>query len=388
MHKVALQYSITMGIVPCSFGQNTANLVEVNVNKSTQSLLSPPAITHATTGAGDVRIGPLAALPIILCEMGVDPLHAFAEAGIEPCVFDNPENRVPLEILGTLLASCVTLTNCQHFGLLVGERFEIHHFGLLGELLSHSATVGEAIRHLILNLHLNDRGAAPVLLYPEPGRVFLGYSVYRHGTPAADQIQDVAITVGYRILQALCGSHWKPISVQFAHNPPMSITPYRRIFQSTIRFEAEVSGIELAASWLDKAIVGADKARHDLIYTTIQEQASGVLSFAEQVEAALPQMLLSGTATSEGVACLFDIHERTLRRRLESEGQNLQQLINTTRFELAKQMLHNTRLSVSMIAKVLRYDDPTAFSRAFRSWASLSPKQWREQQSSVNPQGF
>ena len=378
-----MEYSNAKAILPCNFGQNTVRPREMSDNTSRQP--NTHAITRLTTHAGDVRIGPLAALPIILSEMGVDPLHAFAAAGLDPCVFDNPENRVPLEILGKLLASCVTLTDCQHFALLVGERFELHHFGLLGELLRHSATVGDAIRHLILNLHLYDRGAAPVLLYPEPSRVFLGYSVYRHGTPAADQVQDVAITVGYRILQALCGSHWKPISVQFAHNPPMNASPYRRLFQSNICFEADVSGIELAASWLDKPIVGADKARHDLLKSTIQEKGLGVMSFAEQVEAALPQMLLSGTATSEGVACLFDIHERTLRRRLESEGKNLQQLINTTRFELAKQLLHNTRLSVSMIAQVLCYDDPTAFSRAFRSWASLSPKQWREQQSSATP---
>jgi len=28
----------------------------------------------------------------------------------------------------------------------------------------------------------------------------------------------------------------------------------------------------------------------------------------------------------------------------------------------------------------LQYTDPNAFSRAFRSWATLSPKQWRARQ--------
>jgi len=101
------------------------------------------------------------------------------------------------------------------------------------------------------------------------------------------------------------------------------------------------------------------------------------VSFADQVVGVLPQMLWSGTASAEAVAHLFAIHERTLRRRLEAEGKNLQQLINQARFELAQQLLDNTALSVSAIASALRYDDSNAFSRAFRNWANLSPTQWR-----------
>ncbi|MCW9078350.1 MAG: helix-turn-helix domain-containing protein [Gammaproteobacteria bacterium] len=42
--------------------------------------------------------------------------------------------------------------------------------------------------------------------------------------------------------------------------------------------------------------------------------------------------------------------------------------------------LQNTTLPVSEIAAALQYTDPNAFSRAFRSWAALSPKQWRARQ--------
>ncbi len=82
----------------------------------------------------------------------------------------------------------------------------------------------------------------------------------------------------------------------------------------------------------------------------------------------------------EAVGRLFAIHERTLRRRLEKERKNLQQLVNEARFELAQQLLQNTCLSVSAIATALRYDDANAFSRAFRNWANLSPTQWRARQ--------
>jgi AraC-like DNA-binding protein len=340
-----------------------------------------PLGSLAMSGPGDVRIGPVLAIPAVLAELGVAPQRAFAQAGIDPRLFQDPESRVPIEVLGCLFEICVALTGCHHFGLLVGERFDLKGFGPLGYLLRHSATVGDAIRSLLQYLHLHDRGAAPVLLAPDPACVILGYTVYRHGTPAVAQILDASIAIGYRILTELCGPGWKALHVQFSHCRPTRIAPYRRVFRSDISFEAEVSGLVFAASWLDKPIEGADATLHALVAKAMRDaQANGPMSFADQVEGVLPQMLLSGMASAEAVARLFAIHERTLRRRLEAEGKNLQQLINQARFELAQQLLQNTGLSVSAIATALRYDDPNAFSRAFRNWANLSPSQWRARQ--------
>jgi AraC-like DNA-binding protein len=337
-----------------------------------------PLDSLVMSGPGDVRIGPVLELPAVLAELGVSPHRAFAQAGIDPKLFQDPDSRVPIETLGSLFDTCVALTGCHHFGLLVGERFELNGFGPLGYLLRHSATVGEAIRSLLLHLHLHDRGAAPLFLAPDPVSVILGYSVYRHGTPAVDQILDAVVAIGYRILAELCGPGWKPMRVQFSHSRPGGSAPYRRVFRSNVSFDADVSGLVFASSWLDKPIEGADATLHALVAKAIRDaKANGSMSFADQVEGVLPQMLLSGMASAVAVARLFAIHERTLRRRLKEEGKSLQQLINQTRFELAQQLLDNTGLSVSAIATALRYDDPNAFSRAFRNWANVSPTQWR-----------
>jgi AraC-like DNA-binding protein len=341
----------------------------------------PPLGSQAISGPGDLRVAPILAIPDILTELGISPQRAFGQAGVDPRLFHDPENRIQFEAVGRLFETCVVLTGCHHFGLLVGERFDLKDLGPLGYLMRNSATAGDAIRSLLLHLHLYDRGAAPLLLAPDPSYVVLGYSVYRNDTPAVDQILDTAIAIGYRILTELCGPGWKASRVQFSHGRPLSSAPYRRLFRSDVNFDTEVSGLVFPASWLEKPIEGADATLHDFIAKAIWEaEANGPMSFADRVEGVLPQMLLSGEATAEAVARLFAIHERTLRRRLEREGKNLQQLINQTRFELAKQLLQNTNLSVSAIAISLRYDDPNAFSRAFRNWAKVSPTQWRTRQ--------
>ena len=101
------------------------------------------------------------------------------------------------------------------------------------------------------------------------------------------------------------------------------------------------------------------------------------MTFGERLESALHQLVLSGDASTEAICRQFAISERTLRRRLAEEGKGLQQFINQTRYELARQLLSNTRLSVANIGAALHYADPNAFSRAFRNWAGASPRQWR-----------
>jgi AraC-like DNA-binding protein len=333
------------------------------------------------SGPGDVRIGPVLAIPDVLSSLGISPQGAFVLAGFDPELFEDPDNRVSLDALGNLVQTCVALTNCPHFGLLVGERFELKGFGPLGYLMKNSATVGDALRSLLLHLHLHDAGGAPLLLAPDASCVILGYTIYRHATRGVDLVLDAAVAIAHRILVDLCGPAWKPLRVQFSHSQPDNVAAWRRVFGPSVSFGAEVSGVVFDASWLARPIEGADATLHAYLARAIREvRAHGALSFADQVERALPQMLLSGMASGPAVARLFGVHERTLRRRLGAEGRGLQQLINHSRFELAQQLLANTALSVAEIAAVLCYDDPNVFSRAFRGWAKLSPTQWRARQ--------
>lgn len=338
-----------------------------------------PKRRQPAAGDGEVRIGPVAAIPEVLQKFGVVPGGPFARAGVPLEAFKNPETRIAFEALGRLLAESATATGCEHFGLLVGERFELDGLGAIGYLMRNSATVGEALRALLLHLYLHDRGAVPILINLDASYVLLGYSVYRHGTPGTPHLYDAAIAIGHRMLTAICGPQWKAAHVQFSHGRPKDPRPYRRIFGSQVRFDAEVSGVVFASSSLDQAIPGADPQLRELVLQAIQQaRASSTMSFSEVVRGALHQMVLSGTSSAENVALLFGIHERTLRKRLTAEGTNLQSLVSQTRFELAKQLLENTELQLAEIASALHFADATVFSRAFRTWAKTNPREWRE----------
>jgi len=329
--------------------------------------------------AGEVRIGPLMAVPDVLEELGVAPRNAFARAAIAPRLFRDPESRIPFGALAHLMTICADMTGCDHFGLLVGERFRLQALGEIGHLMRNSATVGEALRALLLHLHLHDRGAVPVLLEVAPSSVLLGYSAYGQDATSMAQIYDAAIAIGFRALQELCGLTWSPTCVQFSHARPTDTATFRRVFRTRLRFDAEACGVVLKTSWLEQSIAGTDPALRRVLSRTIaRSKEHAAMPFAEQVECALPGFVLNGATSAEDVARFFGIHQRTLRKRLRQDGTNLQKLVDRTRFGLARQLLLDTELPVMEIAAALHYSDPNVFSRAFRNWAGASPRQWRD----------
>jgi AraC-like DNA-binding protein len=328
--------------------------------------------------AGDVRIGPILAIPAVLAERGVKPEQAFSRAGVDLRLFQDPDNRVSLEAVGRLLDACAKLTGCDHFGLLVGERFDLNGFGPIGELMRHSATVGDALRALLRHLHLHDRGAAPLLLSADRSTTTLGYSVLRHGVPGANHIHDAAIAIAYKILRELGGPGFAALQVKFSYSCPQSAAAHTRLFRCDLAFDADLSGVVINAASLARPLEGSDAMLRNQLEMAIREaEDSGPMTFGERLEGALPQLVLSGDATAEAICRQFAISERTLRRRLAAENKNLQQFVNQTKYELARQLLSNTNLSVSNIAAALHYADPNVFSRAFRNWAGASPRQWR-----------
>lgn len=334
--------------------------------------------TMRLSAPGEVRIGPLRALPAVLRECGVEPGRAFARAGVEPRLFDDAESRLPFESLSRLLDICSRLTGCAHFGLAVGERFELQAFGPLGELMRNCPTLGDALHGLLHNLYLQDHAATVLLLKVETARVLLGYSIYRHGSAAALHVLDAAIAVGYRLLAELGGARWQPVRVQFAHGRPRNVEAFRAVFGPNLLFNAEVSGIVFDADWLGQGIEGADATLHARLSQALRDaESASAVRFSDRVQSVLHQMLLGSEISAAAVARHFGLHERSLRRRLAAEGESLQQLVGRTRFELARQLLRNTGLRVTQIGLALGYEDANAFSRAFRGWAQCSPTQWR-----------
>ena len=71
------------------------------------------------------------------------------------------------------------------------------------------------------------------------------------------------------------------------------------------------------------------------------------------------------------------MHSRTLNRRLDAFGFGCQQLVDESRFEIARQMLEYSAMEIAQVSDALGYAAPGAFTRAFRRWTGTTPVKWR-----------
>src|SRR3712207_1208729 len=79
--------------------------------------------------AGYSHLGVAKEIAPTLREFGLDPDLIIRAAGLHPRLFEDGSNVVPHLALGRLCALSVVRTQCQHFGLLVGQRATILSMG-------------------------------------------------------------------------------------------------------------------------------------------------------------------------------------------------------------------------------------------------------------------
>ena len=349
--------------------------------------IQPAPADLALVKEGDVRIAPLLGIPRLLADFGVDADAVMAEAGCDQIWFEDGENTIPFADAGRLLSLCAARTQCPHFGLLVGQNAGLDVLGVVGRLAAHAPDVGSALRNTILYLHLHDRGAIPTM-WVNGDRAVVAYTIYQPTIVGTAQIYDLAMAVTYNTLKTLVGPGWKASEICLFRARPDDIKPYRRFFGNRLSFGDQRSVVVFPASFLDRRLSGANAQIHAQIMCEIERlEARGGGDLATQLRRVLRRLLIAGAGQEETsisqVAAVFAIHRRTLNRRLRADGTSFKALIDETRYDIARQLLRDTRLAITDIATALDYSEAAAFDRAFRRWSGMSPTSWRTNHSPI-----
>lgn len=320
-------------------------------------------------------MGALCELPGLLRDLGHDPAPILAAAGLTASSLDSPDHRITYPALGRLMACSVRLTGRSDLGLLTGRLWTLGHMGLVGELMKHSATVGDALRILVFNHRLNSEGAA-VFLFESGDLAALGYAVHQPRVEGLEHIYDAVLACGLNLIRELLGAQWAPHKVVLARTHPKDSRPYLAAFQVRPEFDSDHSAIYLPRSLLDQPVSGADPGtRRQLEARVAQMTETDILL---RVHRAIRLLLVDGQCSGEEVARRLHMHRRTLHRRLEAEGTSFQKILDGVRWDIARQLLGSTRLSLGEIAAATAYVDISSFVRAFHRWSGTTPEKWRK----------
>jgi len=335
--------------------------------------LHPPG-SAAGEDACQQRVGSSVVLPALIRELGVDPGAMLASVGLDAHALDAPDNRVSYPALGRLYGVVAEQANCPHFGLLAGRLFSLSHLGVVGEIVRHSATVREALRAFTLHQHMNSGGGLVFLLERGP-MVDFGYAIYHPGLTPVRPVLDCVLVYCLNTMRELCGPGFLPTQVLIPCSRPADDRHHRNLFKVPIAYDAEICALRFPARWMDRRIEGADPERRRQALRAAEHVGRDGLQ--QRVFRALRLLLLHGKTSGDDLADVLAMHRRTLNRRLSAIGLTFQEVLDDVRFEVARQLLSESALTLDDIAATLGYAGVSPFMRTFKRWTGTTPDKWR-----------
>ena len=305
--------------------------------------------------------------------------HVLAAAGIAPATPDRPRRFVTRAQFAAAMNAAVEDLGDESFGIKFGTHLNLGSLGAFGWLLANAPTLGATLTYLARFNHTMQQ-AVTVSLEVKGNRAILSHRL--HGTPHQRMRHSLtgALVSYSNIIRLAAGPAWRLMAVRFPFDPPRSKEALEKTFgtdmsfgwkQAELIFDARLLArpnperrvIDMAATEREVA-----ETAHDLAWT----DDLFILSVENIIRVTLPVCGASLPRT----ASLLGHHPRTLRRRLARLGLQYGDMVEAVRRERAIELLSKDDTTVSEIAELVGYTETSNFTRAFKRWTGLSPRDY------------
>lgn len=270
----------------------------------------------------------------------------------------------------------------EHLGLLIGKRYHSTTYGTVGFAMSCSASMVE-VSQILARYHELTFSMVPI------EREIIGDSLLRTLDPSAlpsdlrDFYLQVVMAGSVNMCREVMGFDYQPDANTFTQPAPGS-SEARAAF-------AEVFGpvIEFGAPATTTTSQLADMARPNPRHAPLQMPAlmarcdeelarhrAATLTTTRVTD--LIENHLDEGASVEQVARALLVSPRTLRRQLQAEGTTFRDVLESVRARVARELLQRPSITVAEVSSRLGYENPPAFTTAFRRWYGVTPTEFRQ----------
>ena len=173
-----------------------------------------------------------------------------------------------------------------------------------------------------------------------------------------------------QLVQRATGPKWRPAEIHFTFPEIGRVADAPELNPSKIRFSRPYPAVSLPRALLAKRVLPPEFADGSagLPPVTLNEQLSDVL---------LPY-IGNGDIRKEAAAEIVGLSSRTLQRYLNREMTSYQEVLDRARLRKATRMLEETDAKFIEIALSLGYEEAASFTRAFRRWTGVTPREYRK----------
>lgn len=153
------------------------------------------------------------------------------------------------------------------------------------------------------------------------------------------------------------------------------------MFPSKVRFNQPTNSLIFDAQYLHKPLVRTPKE----LDSYLQRYPADLMTIPGEnnsLESRIERLFISALSHGNLPPSVVDLSESlnlsplTLYRKLQREGTTVQKIKDNVRREIAIHKLISDKYSVEEISTLLGFEEPRSFSRAFKNWTGLSPRNY------------
>jgi AraC-like DNA-binding protein len=316
-------------------------------------------------------------------DMGFQAEQCLAGTGIAPADLLSPDPHPGLTLAQEFRfhRNLLQLSADPLLGLKLGKAYTLQTYGLFGYAFLSAPTLRQAmaivssygpLTFTLFRVEFRETAAEGILQFSRLLEIpddLVAYYV--------DRDLAAALTATQPGLQ----SPVQPTGVTLMHDGQGRESAYRDFFGCPISFNGARSEVRFDAALLDTPMPLQDAETSAICQQQCQlllarmSKSSGFVERVRHCIVARPGYF----PDIDQVADKLHLTGRTLRRKLSAEGSSYQQILAEVRYELAREYLATSKLSIEEIAAMLGYSSPGNFTHAFKRWHGSPPRQYRQE---------
>lgn len=310
-----------------------------------------------------------------------DPRPVFADAGLDYSQLSVAGARYPWQGMQALWGKAVEVTGDSCFGLYAGRHIRPTSFHALGYSWLASQTLLGALERLCRYVRVISTAPIALAIKADGDTYVLTETLADPTHIPTDAAIDAFVAAIVQLCRTATDAHFSPLSVALERADEGTTSEYTSMLGCPVRLGADRTILIFDRASLEAPLPGdnAELARANDKVADHYLQTLEPHKIASEVRELLIALLPSGKSKQSTVANRMHRSLSTLQRQLQNEGTSYQEIRDDTRSALAQEYVRDDDLTLSQIAYMLGFSDQSNFSRAFKRWTGVTPREFRHQ---------
>ncbi len=302
------------------------------------------------------------------------------ESGIDPATLAQPENRIDFACQEQLWQLAQSASGDEAFALKFAQQSQPASFNMAGYIAINSRTIGDAMD--AVEIYQKTAGEGGSFAFQRDDQ-FLTIDYHPvHPEAQISPVRSCGMLAATLVLgRWLVGDSYTPQQVKLSLTTPSDPCVFEDFFQCPVSFEQKRDCMHFPRALEQSPIPHASLDLLQMMKQRAEKlirESTQHTSMASQVSALIANSLLGQEPDRGSIADKLAMSQRTLQRKLAKEDTSYQEVLDQTRHRLAKDYLQQLQLTITDIAYLLGFTEPSAFYRAFKKWHGMTPGQYRD----------